>query len=163
MPNLEATLGESSMSSLPTLTLPLNSSASFSTIGASTLQGPHQTALKSRRNGTPALRTSVSKLPSLISRTFAPAMTSLSGLTGCLSTSMHACRTSSLPTSGACRGRSRGRGGRGRGGGRRLVLRAEVHHTLERPGQLVGGGPGCNPQRRALRVDRQGVEQRPQA
>ena len=74
MPNLDATPGESSMSSLPTLTLPLYSSASFSTIGARTLQGPHQTALKSRRKGTPDLSTSVSKFTSLISRTFAPAM-----------------------------------------------------------------------------------------
>src|SRR5580704_441967 len=74
MPNLEATEGESSMSSFPTLTLPWYSSASFSTIGARTLQGPHQTALKSRRNGTFDLSTSASKFKSLISRTFAPAM-----------------------------------------------------------------------------------------
>ncbi len=39
------------MSSLPTLYLPGYSSASFSTIGASTLQGPHQVALKSTRTG----------------------------------------------------------------------------------------------------------------
>ena len=60
-----ASFGAASISTLPTLSLPSNSSASFSTMGASTLQGPHQVAWKSTSTGPPACwSTSDSKLVS---------------------------------------------------------------------------------------------------
>src|SRR4051812_29984514 len=73
-PYFWVTPGASSMSSLPILYLPANSSASPSTIGARTLHGPHQVAVKSTRTGTADLRTSASKLASVSSITFLPAM-----------------------------------------------------------------------------------------
>src|SRR5262245_40879911 len=65
------------MSSLPILYLPANSSAIPSTIGARTLHGPHHVAVKSTRTGTLDLRTSASKLASVSSITFLPAITGL--------------------------------------------------------------------------------------
>src|SRR4051794_14385350 len=62
------------MSMVPTLTLPSYSSASWPTSGAIALQGPHQVAAKSTSTGTSDLSTSVSKLSSLNSCTFLPAM-----------------------------------------------------------------------------------------
>src|SRR6185295_15894840 len=67
-------LGASSMSSLPTLYLPANSSARPSTIGARTLQGPHHVAVKSTSTGLSDLRTSASKFASVSSMMFLPAM-----------------------------------------------------------------------------------------
>src|SRR6185436_1389886 len=63
-----------STSILATLTRPLYSSASASTVGAICLQGPHHTAQKSTSVGTSDLRTSVSKFWSVSSLTFALAM-----------------------------------------------------------------------------------------
>src|SRR5271170_5635376 len=62
------------MSIFATLSLPLYSSARASTVGASCLHGPHQTAQKSTSVGTSLFKTSVSKLWSVISLTFALAM-----------------------------------------------------------------------------------------
>src|SRR4051794_1616856 len=69
-PYLRVIWGASSMSSLPTLTLPACSSASFSTMGARALQGPHQVAVKSTRTGTSDLSTSASKFLSSKCKTF---------------------------------------------------------------------------------------------
>src|SRR5215472_6004512 len=74
MPYLAATEGDASISTFPTLYLPPASSASLSTMGARTLHGPHHVALKSTSTGTSALRTSDSKLLSLRSMMFLPAM-----------------------------------------------------------------------------------------
>src|SRR5487761_116542 len=64
-PNWPAMLGLASTSSLATLTRPPYSLARSSTIGASILQGLHQSAQKSTKTGVSALITSLSKVSSL--------------------------------------------------------------------------------------------------
>src|SRR5437867_7134936 len=64
-PKRTAAFGDSSTSTAPTFRRPWYSSASSSTIGASCLHGPHQTAEKSSRTGCGESRTSLVKLPSL--------------------------------------------------------------------------------------------------
>src|SRR5439155_15989475 len=71
---LTAMLRLASVSTLPTLTLPANSSATASMVGASIRQGMHHSAQKSTSTGVPALSTSASKLASVNSLTLALAM-----------------------------------------------------------------------------------------
>src|SRR5690554_5098833 len=84
IPNFIDTFRLLSVSTFPTLTLPAYSSAISSIVGASIRQGMHHSAQKSTRAAPPSAMTSLSKLSSVSSNTFAEPMESSFFLGHCI-------------------------------------------------------------------------------